>query len=90
MGLRELALWIQAVTRLWRARVTSAAVVHTTSVMKPSSVSLVGSRLCFDPSGGAVFAIEADAIAIADLLAGKTHRLPYAHARAITALADQL
>ena len=64
--------------------------VHTTSAMKPSSVSLVGSRLCFDPSGGTVFAIEPDAIAIADLRAGKTHRLPYAHARAITALVDQL
>ena len=64
--------------------------VHTTSVMKPPSVSLVGSRLCFDPTGDTVFAIEPDAIAVVDLRAGKTHRLAYPHARAITALADQL
>ena len=63
---------------------------HTTWVMKPSPVSLVGSRLCFDPSGAVVVAIEPDAIAIADLRAGKTHRLAYPHARAVVAFADQL
>src|SRR3569623_665463 len=63
---------------------------HTTWVMKPSPVSLVGSRLCFDPSGAVVVAIEPDAIEIADLRAGKTHRLTYPHVCAVVAFADQL
>ena len=58
--------------------------------MRASLASLTGTTVSFDRSGRRLVVIEPDAVAVVELAAGKTLRLPYPDVRATAAFDDQL